>query len=278
MGRDLVKALCVTLFLCFLIRAEGAAAAGKSVTIYTTIYPPYVVKEKPGKFSGISLVTARKLFNAAGYKVVYQVVPYKRAVRSFVQKRDGIMMGMLEGIPDYKKYSITEVSYMVFPTTYFYNRIRHPEYASITRLSDTKGKTVSIMGGTAFYEKVITDAGGTLIRVTNEEQVLKMVQGGRVDFGHTGVLTGLDRIRRLPDHQMVRPFPFSVTAITSGLVFHEKDYAVRDDFLRTVRDFHRTGRLLQIYKDALKDLPLAKPEEAVPKEVVVRVNVPEPAP
>ena len=264
------------LALCGLICSFNlmATSTKKTVTVFTTVYPPYVVQNSDGSQDGVSLDILRVVFGEIGYQVNFEIAPYRRTVKNLFSSENHIMMGMFVGIPNYQSIEATEVTYMVFPTTYFYNHQKNPQYAEIKSLKQTTGKMVSIMGGTGFYENVIKESGGILAKVSNEVQVLSMVKKGRVDFGHTGNLTGLDRIKQNKAFAVVRPLDFNVTEIKSGLVFRKGAFAIRDKFIKKIEELHKNGRMKKIYGHSLRDLPLANPAHLVPDAIGVNHNTP----
>lgn len=262
----------IFLLLCvFELRAENNQQ--EYVTIQTMSYPPYVIVNSDGEVRGLSVSIASEIFKAIGYKAKYNIVPYKRALRNLFSKNNAIMMGLFEGVPDYKTLNISEIKYTVFPTTYFYNHKKNPEYGKIKNIKQTKGKSVAVVRGTGIYEKAVTDAGGRLELVTNEIQTLKMLNANRVDFAHTGLLRGFESISNNPNYQNLRPLKFSVTKLISGMMFRSDANGIRDKFLKKAQEFHKNGMLLEIYKRALKNIPQSLAASMVPKEIKMNVNI-----
>ena len=246
----------------------------KEVDIETTMYPPYFNIDKSGKLSGISYQIANEVFKKAGYKANFNVLPYKRAVLNLFDKKDGIMMGIFAGIPGYEKMTITEVSYLLFPTTYFYNSKLRPEYSSITKIDQTKGKKVLVLAGTSLYEDIITNSGGQAIKLTNESQVLAMLEAGRADFAHTSLLSGLHSIQMNPSYSILRALPFYTSAFASGVVFREDSFEVRDAYLKAIKKMHKSGELIEIAKKAFKAYPSLDYSHMFLKNIGEKTNIP----
>jgi ABC-type amino acid transport substrate-binding protein len=244
----------------------------KFVTIQTSIYQPYVDVDKNGKVIGISISIANEIFKAIGYNVKYNVVPYMRATHNLFNIKNAIMMGLFEGVPEYQSLNISEIKYTVFPTTYFYNSKGHPEYGNITTVKQTKNKIIAVVGGTGIYEKAISSTGGIPELVTNEIQTLKMLHNNRVDFAHTGLLSGLHAISRNKKFYNLRPLNISITNLTSGMMFRKSTYDIRDKFLKKTKEFHKNGRLLQIYRKSLTNIPKEHAANMIPKEILMNVN------
>ena len=221
---------------------------------------------------------AKEVFKKAGYEVSFHVLPYKRAVVKLFEKDDGIMMGIFAGIPGYEKLALTEVSYLIFPTTYFYNSSLNPNFSTITKIEQTKGMDVLVMNGTSIYENVITESGGKSITVNSNKQVFSMLYSGRAKFAHNGLFSGLDDISKNPAYKVLVPLPFYVTEITSGLVFREGASDARDAFLRTIKKMHKNGELLNIFKNAFKNYPKIDYKKMLPESIGVKVNVPKKVP
>lgn len=264
----------VLLFL-FLSFSTSSAQTNKVIKVFSSSFPPYVVKNKDGTYGGISVVVAKEIFQAAGYTLKFEIAPYKRTVSNFLQQDDAIMTGLFEGIPDYQLVDMTQIGYTEFPTTYFYNSKINPDYKSISDIASTKGKRVAIMSGTGIYEKVITDSGGKLERVTHENQVLKVLSRGRVDFAHSGLVTGLMQIAENDKFSDLRPLNFNVTTLVSGLVFRKGAYSVRDDIKRTILKLHKNGTLKKIYSKAIESLPLLNVDKLIPESIQIRENIAE---
>lgn len=237
-------------------------------------YPPYFSIDNSGKLFGISYEIAKEVFKAVGYKVKFNILPYKRAVLNLFDKKDGIMMGIFAAIPGYEKLAITEVSYLLFPTTYFYNSKLKPEYSSITEIDQTKGKKVLVLDGTRLYEDIITKSGGQAIRLTNEAQVLAMLEAGRADFAHTSLLSGLHSIQINPSYSSLRALPFYTTVLPSGVVFREGSFDVRDAYLKAIKKMHVSGELLKIAKKAFKSYPNIDYSSLFLKDIGVNMNTP----
>ncbi len=256
----------------FLANSAFAESAHQDLVINSTYYPPYVIEIADKSPSGVSIDILREVFGSMNITVKFRIAPYKRTVRNFLNSSDTLMMGIFEGIPNYKSLDLAEVSYMSFPTTYFYNAKIHPQYAKITRLEQTKGKSVAIMDGTEIYESVISQSGGIVQKLSSQDQVLKMVLFGRTDFAHTGLLTGLDSLNKIANFQDVHALPFHVTEITTGLVFPKGLFPIKDKFYKKIKQFHQNGRMLEIYKASIKNIPLAKAEDLIPPEIGTRIN------
>jgi ABC-type amino acid transport substrate-binding protein len=246
----------------------------KSVTIGVIEYPSYIEVDKDGNFSGISHYIASEVFKASGYKVTFKIFPYKRLISHLFKNKKQVMMGIFAGVPGYERHHLSEISYMYFPTTYFYNSKLHPEFKNILNISQTKNKSVSILSGSGVYENVITDSGGKPERVTHESQVFKLLASGRVDFAHTGLINGIDKTKKTPKFKKLLPLSFTVTNLLSGLMFPKSLNNVRDDFHKTVVMLHKSGGLLKIYKEALKNYPEVDAKLMLPQKISIKVNIP----
>jgi ABC-type amino acid transport substrate-binding protein len=251
-----------------------ANAQSKTITIQTIHYPPYINLDENKKVSGISYYLSNEIFKSAGYKVTFNIVPYQRAVHNLFKKKDGIMTGIFSAIPNYQKLNLTQVSFMGFPTAYFYNSKTHPEYGKITNLKQTKGKNVAVMAGTKVYEDVITNSGGKLIKVTNEKGVFKMLKAGRVDFAHSALLSTIQTISKDSKLKHILPLKFNATNMLGGIVFREGALSAKNDFIKEVKKLHKNGKLLEIFKNSLKNLKGVDAKSFYPKEIKVQTNIP----
>ena len=165
------------------------------------------------------------------------------------------MTGIFSAIPNYEKIPLTQVGYMNFPTTYFYNAKIHPEYSKITKIEETRGKKVAVMGGTKIYEDVITKSGGTLVKVSNDQKVFKRLNDGTVHFAHSALVSTIQSMEKDPENKDITPFRFNITNLVSGLVFREDTNRIKDDFLLEIKKLHKNGILRAIFKKALLIIP-----------------------
>ena len=244
----------------------------KEVIVEAGFYPPYFDISESGKVSGISYYVANEIFKRAGYKAIFKVLPYKRAVHNLFNNKNGVMMGVLAGIPEFQKLNLTEISYLIFPTTYFYNSKLNSKYSRITKIEQTKGLDVLVMGGTGFYENIITESGGKAIKVSRDELTLSMLQSGRADFAHTGLFSGLDNIKKNPKYKDLVPLPFNATSLTGGIVFREVASNSRDAFLKTVKEMYMNGDLLVVFKFAFQNYPRIDYKKMLPSQISVKRN------
>ncbi len=244
-----------------------------TVTIITSLYPPYVVMDSANNVKGVSCETAQEIFKAAGYQTNFKILTYPKAVEELFSNENAIMMGMFMGVPNYQSLNITEVLYTNFPTTYFYNSKHHPEYGKFTDINQTKNKTVSVMRGTGFYENIIKSSGGIITAVDEEEKVLQLILAGKTDFAHTGILGGAINIFMNPKYSHFRPVKFIVSELPSGLMFREGAYQIRDKFIEVVKNFKKNGELFKIYQNSLKNIPLVHPQSLLPDSIVVTENL-----
>ena len=244
------------------------------ITLHTFLYPPYFEERGDGAYSGISHHVVSEVFREAGYRPVFSVYPYKRTMRNFLEERDGIMMGLMEGVPDYRLRELSQIDYMVFRTRYFYNATLKPHLSNVRHLTDTKGSRVSVLSGSATFIDTIRRSRGVPVEVVGEHQVLLLAQRGRTDFAYTGTLTALNHIRNNPELDQLKFLPTEVSRTEGGLVFKPGAYPVRDKITRVLRRFHKEGRLHSIYSDALKNFQPITAEELLTDSITIRTNHP----
>jgi ABC-type amino acid transport substrate-binding protein len=266
----------IFLILLFLITPHTSfSSSQKIVTIQTINYPPYITLGKDKEVGGITYIIINEIFKSAGYKTKFKVVSWKRAVHNLFRNKDSIMTGVFSAIPNYKRIPLTQIGYMNFPTTYFYNAKNHPEFAKINRIEETRGKKVAVMGGTKIYEDVITKSGGKIIKVSSAQKVFEMLNEGTVHFAHSALISTLQSIEKDPENKDITPFKFNITNLVSGLIFREGVNNIKDDFLFEVKKLYKNGILHSIFKKALLSIPTANVESLYPKKIEVKVNTPQ---
>lgn len=258
--------------MAWMILSTNIYASQKAITVYSFIYPPYTYYNEDGKLAGLSYEVVRQVFIAAGYKPDFKIAPYKRNIKRLFENENAVLMGVLEGVPNYQSIDISQLSYNDFPTSYFYNHSLNPDYGKIKSIEETKGKTVSILSGTKFYEDVITKSGGKTFLVSRAAQVLKAIAIGRTDFAHVGTLTALDEINSDKTLGDLRPLPFETSKIAGGILFRKGSYEAKGLFLEKLMEFHKDGRLLKIFKDSIKHLKGANPKDYFPDAITTRMN------
>ena len=129
-------------FICIVL-ADMAFA--KTIQVYTTIYPPYVIQTEDSKLEGFTVEVLNRAFAKVGYETKYYVSPYKRAVKSFKENKNSTIIGPLFSISDQNQLRLSEIAFQKFPIAFFYNSKTHPEYSKLTELSQLIGKLVGVL-------------------------------------------------------------------------------------------------------------------------------------
>lgn len=166
------------LLICFSI---NALASDKPLQQYFLEFPPYWQSDKEGEYSGLHYHLAQKLFEHAGIRVKFSLIPYTRMQ---MQVKHGLIpfinYGEVEGV-------VTEdILHICVPPTKINLRIYYlnAEQPEINIPADFEGKYVVIMRGHPLgdFEHLKDNKKINFIKASSVEAALKILSIGRADY------------------------------------------------------------------------------------------------
>ena len=250
-------------------------AFSKTINVYTTIYPPYVIQRENSELDGFTVEVLNRAFGKAGYKTKYYVSPYKRAVKSFKENKNSTIIGPLFSISDQNELKLSEIAFQKFPIAFFYNSKIHPEYKKLTELSQLKGKLVGVLRGSGAYETLPKSYGAETHSFTNENQLLHVLAAGRIDIALTNEVTFYYHVRKSKKLNDLRGINITLPEFNSGIVFDEQAFEAKELFKKNVTEMSKNGELMEIASKLLSKDPKSLPFKLVPKKIRETLSQPD---
>ena len=163
-----------------------------TVRVTEQSYPPFFMKDKSGKWSGLSIELVEALLQEAGCKATYKPLPFKRALMYLKQGKTDMMLNLTA--TEERKFFIHFIGPQLDETVILV--VRKDSNFSLAGLDDIKklSKPVGVesgkLYGMAFEEKRATDeAFGKNIDIvndlaTNERKLEKNHLSGFLGYGY----------------------------------------------------------------------------------------------
>ncbi|OZB15847.1 MAG: ABC transporter substrate-binding protein [Marinobacter sp. 34-60-7] len=180
---------------------QEADAAPVSVTVGINHSPPYRIFEG-ADHSGLYLEIFEAMADHLGWQVHYREAPFRRLLLMMQQGEIDVMLGPLQ---TKRRESFMAFAVPAFPPErrlFFYLDDGH----QINRYDDLYGRAIGVQEGAVYFDRFDTDEQLTKEPATNYENLMKMMQHGRVDVVIAPELVGLYTARRLGVEVKVSPF------------------------------------------------------------------------
>lgn len=180
---------------------QAADAAQVRVIVGINHAPPYRIVDSANQ-SGLYLDIFEAMAEHLGWQVHYREAPFRRLLLMMQQGEIDVMLGPLEieGRAGFMAFAVP-----AFPPErrlFFYLEDQH----QINRYDDLYGRAVGVQEGAVYFDRFDTDHQLTKEPATNYENLMKMMQHGRVDVVIAPELVGLYTARRLGIPVKVSPF------------------------------------------------------------------------
>ncbi|QFS85472.1 MULTISPECIES: substrate-binding periplasmic protein [unclassified Marinobacter] len=207
-----------------------------TVTVGVNHSPPYRILEA-GHKGGLYLEIFEEIADRLGWQVQYREAPFRRVLLMLQKGEVDVMLGPLrtDGREDYMTFVAP-----AFPPErrlFFYLNAEH----RITRYSDLYGRTLGVLDGATYFSRF--DRDGDLIKESapHYENLMLMMEKGRVDVVIAPELVGLYTIRRLQLPAQVAPF--FVPGERSWIAVSDKSPALKyaDDIRAALKLIEREG-------------------------------------
>lgn len=227
------------LILCLcLIGFSSNVFAETKLIIVTGEIPPLISRQPENSF-------LTEIFQAVekemGVSFVFKFLPWKRCELHIKKLKAWGAIPYVRTPEREKTYDFSERLFETGSKLFGYTSERKMKNISYTELSELKKYKIGGVRG-YWYEKMFNDAGIKLELVTNEDQNLKKLRAGRIDFAPLDETAGWHMIRSL--------FPEE-----SGNFFTlTKPLRVKDSFLMTSKQYPDGQELLTRFNTALKKI------------------------
>lgn len=231
----------VAFALMLLVSGAGAqqgteTVAPLRVTVGVDHAPPYRILEPAGK-SGLYLELFEEIADRLGWQVEYREAPFRR-LQLMVQQGDvDFMLGLLK---TRRREQSLEFVAPAFPPERRLFLYLDPDHR-IDRYSDLQGKSIGVLEGASYFTRFDQDTGLNKVPASHYENLLLMMQKGRVDVVIAPELVGLYTIKKLGLDARVSPF--FVPGERSWIVVSGQSPAARyaDDIRAALKLIEREG-------------------------------------
>ncbi|RBW51888.1 substrate-binding periplasmic protein [Marinobacter sp. F3R11] len=171
------------------------------VTVGASHAPPYRIVDG-GPPSGLYVDIFREITERLGWKTYYREAPFRRVLNLIRRGEVDVMLGVLK-TPE--RNNLMEFVAPAFPPErrlFLYSR----DSGRIERYADLYGKTIGVMEGASYFTKFDNDERLHKEAAPRYENLLLMMEKGRVDVVVAPELVGLYTVRELGLSVKVSPF------------------------------------------------------------------------
>lgn len=218
--------------------AQQSAAAIQPLTVIVGVdhAPPYRILE-PARTSGLYLEIFEEIAGRLGWDVEYRQAPFRRLQLMLQQGDIDIMLGLIRTSEREKALEFVAPAFPPERKLFLYLEDQN----RIDRYSDLYGKTIGVLAGASYFSRF--DHDGELLKVSagHYENLMLMMQKGRVSVVVAPELVGLYAVKKLGLNARVSPF--FVPGERSWIVVSEQSSAVKyaDDVRSALKTIEREG-------------------------------------
>lgn len=172
-----------------------------TVTVGANHAPPYRIIEG-GERTGLYVDIFEEIADRLGWKVRYREAPFRRVLRMVQQGEVDVMLGPLE---TEERAELMEFVAPAFPPErklFFYSSSEH----RIERYSDLYGRAIGVLEGASYFSRFDDDEKLLKEPAPRYENLMLMMQKGRVDVVIAPELVGLYAVEKLGLDMEVSPF------------------------------------------------------------------------
>ncbi len=163
--------------------------------------PPYRIIEN-GERTGLYVEIFEEIAERLGWEVHYREAPFRRVLRMVQQGEVDVMLGPLE---TEERAELMEFVAPAFPPErrlFFYLNKEH----SIERYADLYGRAIGVLEGASYFPRFDDDEDLLKEPAPRYENLMLMLQKGRVDVVIAPELVGLYAVEKLGLDVEVSPF------------------------------------------------------------------------
>ena len=171
-----MKKFLFLLIFFFLVFCQSIYASGKTITLASDPWPPFIDPSEQG--GGLSFEIISAALKTQGYEVRFENVPWARA-------EEGVKMGTYDILPN-TWMTEKRKSYLLYSEPYAANKVKFIkkkydpfEYSD---LSSLKGKSVGIIRGYGYGDEFMASTGFKRETTSNFMLNVKKLVAGRIDL------------------------------------------------------------------------------------------------
>lgn len=199
--RVFIAALALALALPAEAQQGTETVAALAVTVGANHAPPYRIIED-GERTGLYVEIFEEIADRLGWKVHYREAPFRRVLRMVQEGQVDVMLGPVETD---ERAELMEFVAPAFPPErrlFFYLNNEH----KIERYSDLYGRAVGVLEGASYFQRFDNDEKLLKEPAPRYENLMLMMQKGRVDVVVAPELVGLYVIDKLGVQADISPF------------------------------------------------------------------------
>lgn len=172
-----------------------------TVTVGANHAPPYRILEG-GKATGLYIDIFEEIADRLGWDVNYREAPFRRVLRMVQQGQVDIMLGPLETEDRTRMMEFVAPAFPPERRLFFYMDERH----RIDGYSDLYGRAIGVLEGASYFSRFDDDPELLKESAPRYENLMLMMQKGRVDVVIAPELVGLYTVQKLGMDVSVSPF------------------------------------------------------------------------
>ena len=172
-----------------------------TVTVGANHAPPYRIIEG-GEPTGLYVDIFQEIADRLGWKVHYREAPFRRVLRMVQQGEVDVMLGPLETAGRTELMEFVAPAFPPERRLFFYLNAEN----RIERYADLYGRAIGILEGASYFSRFDTDDKLLKEPAPRYENLMLMMQKGRVDVVIAPELVGLYAVEKLGLDVKVSPF------------------------------------------------------------------------
>ncbi|WP_286714122.1 transporter substrate-binding domain-containing protein [Marinobacter sp. tcs-11] len=172
-----------------------------TVTVGVDHSPPYRIIE-PSRKTGLYLDIFEEIADRLGWRVEYREAPFRRVLLLMRRGEVDVMLGPLRTEEREEFMTFVAPAFPPERRLFFYLN----EQNRIERYSDLQGKTIGILEGARYFTRFDRDQALKKESAAHYENLMKMLQRGRVDVVVAPELVGQYTLRALGIDASISPF------------------------------------------------------------------------
>ncbi len=199
--RILIAVLLAAMTLSASAQQGTETVRGLTVTVGANHAPPYRVIEG-GPPTGLYVEIFREITDRLGWKTHYREAPFRRVLKMIRQGEVDVMLGALKTS---ERDDLMEFVAPAFPPErklFLYIK----DSGRIEQYTDLYGKTIGVLEGSSYFNRFDNDELLLKEAAPRYENLMLMMERGRVDVVVTPELVGLYTVRELGLSVKVSPF------------------------------------------------------------------------
>jgi len=199
--RALTAVLLVAMSLAVSAQQGTETVRALTVTVGANHAPPYRIIEG-GPPSGLYVEIFKEITDRLGWKTHYREAPFRRVVKLVRQGGVDVMLGALKTSERDELMAFVAPAFPPERRLFLY----HNDANRIERYADLYGKTIGVLEGSSYFKRFDNDEQLRKEAAPRYENLMLMMEKGRVDVVVAPELIGMYSVRELGLPVKVSPF------------------------------------------------------------------------